>query len=64
LQKWLKFEGVSEITQKKKEEEGAGHLRGKRMRKVVMVRGVLVGVEAGERINKNLEKVDLRERAG
>jgi hypothetical protein len=35
------------------------------MRKVVMVRGVGVGVEAGERINKNiLEKVELREKSG
>jgi hypothetical protein len=30
---------------------------------VVMVRGVGVGVEAGERINKNLEKVELREKS-
>jgi hypothetical protein len=29
-----------------------------------MVRGVRVGVEAGERINKNLEKVELREKSG
>jgi hypothetical protein len=35
-----------------------------RMKKVVMVRGVGVGVEAGERINKNLEKVELREKSG
>jgi hypothetical protein len=34
------------------------------MRKVVMVRGAGVGVEAGERINKNLEKVELREKSG
>jgi hypothetical protein len=51
---------------KKKRRRGSWTLtweRG-RMKKVVMVRGVGVGVEAGERINKNLEKVELREKSG